>query len=387
MNNPAPIDHDDQAFDHRMLSRELDRVKSKVFLGSNAAFMGSILSGMEVIWSTEVETAATDGLRLWWNPHWFLSLEPDTRKTVLIHELHHPARLHLIRQGIRKGREWNWACDIVINNDLEDEGYTFDGTKPWKDQTFKGMAEEDIYEALLGMNIPEDGPGSWGGNSGDGDMRPMAPDEKAKAINNVVKAIHQAKLAGDAGTIPGNIEEVVRAFLDPVVPWETLFVGFFNDLLRTRYTWAIPDRRFQDIYMPSRYKDKGRLEHLIYYLDVSGSISQSDLIRFNSEVKYVFEKFRPKKMTLVQFDTRITHETVIKDGDTFNGIEIKGRGGTCLRCVRQHILDNKPTAAIVFSDLYCPTMQPLDDVIPIIWVVVGNKTAKVPHGKKIHIKG
>jgi predicted metal-dependent peptidase len=202
-----------------------------------------------------------------------------------------------------------------------------------------------------------------------------------------VAAIHQSKLAGQAGHLPGNIEKVLKQFLQPIIQWEILLHRFFSDLLDENVTWSRPNRRYTDMYLPSKFTDDGRLAKLNYYMDVSGSVSDSDVLRFNSEVKHVKDTYNPEEMNLVQFDTRITSETRITESDQFNEIKIVGRGGTALEPVRQHINEHKPTAAIIFSDLFCTPMAPLDFDIPIIWVAVGNRSATVPFGQLIHIKG
>ena len=89
------------------------------------------------------------------------------------------------------------------------------------------------------------------------------------------------------------------------------------------------------MYLPSLIDDDGGLDHLIYYLDVSGSISDGDIIRFHSEFKYVKEHFEPEKMTMVQFDTRITQEKVFHKEDPFVETHVVGRGGTSLVPVRE----------------------------------------------------
>ena len=131
--------------------------------------------------------------------------------------------------------------------------------------------------------------------------------------------------------------------------------------------------------------DDGRLEHLAYFLDTSGSIKSKDALRFSSEVAYVKEKYQPQKMTLVQFTTEIADEQVIEDGDKFTDVTIKGRGGTRLVPVREWIIKHKPTAAIIFTDLEVRPMEPLPFDIPVIWVVIRNPGAQVPFGKIINI--
>jgi predicted metal-dependent peptidase len=187
--------------------------------------------------------------------------------------------------------------------------------------------------------------------------------------------------------LPGNIEQIVEKFLAPIIPWEAELKAFFTDLVDEDFTWRRPNRRFahDDMYLPSRFEDEGRLEHLIYYLDVSGSITDQEVLRFNSEVKFIKEQFNPKKLTLVQFDTQIQKEDVFYEDDRFEKIVVVGRGGTCLRCVHAHIVEHKPTAAVIFSDLYVAPMQPLPVNVPIIWACT-QKGQSVPFGKLIYVR-
>lgn len=380
----------DESMDLQHITHELDKTKSTVFTDKkNAAFLGSLMCSLNFVWSRDLPTAATDGVSFWWNPDWFLSLDPEVRKTILMHELWHVARLHMIRLGDRNPRIWNYACDIRINNDLEREGASFYGVENcWKDQSVDAdgiMAEEDLYDMLVQDCIEPEG-GSWDDSSDDGDMVPVSEQVKQTVVNNVVQAVHHAKVAGQAGNLPGDLQEIIKKFLEPVIPWQTVLMQFFSELLDEDFTWRRPNRRYQDMYLPSKFTDDGRLEHLIYFLDVSGSVSDRDLLRFNSEVKYIQETLKPQRLTLVQFDTIIQDVKEFQEDDPFDEIHIIGRGGTSFEPVREFILEHQPTAAVIFSDMWCEPMKPLDREIPIIWVAVDNRTATVPFGKLIHIK-
>lgn len=386
---PEPIS-DDTKFDFQELNWHLDRVKSKVFLGRDAAFLGSLMCSLNFVWSSDVETAATDGETFWWNPVDFYRLpSEEERRATIEHELWHVARLHMPRGENRNPEAWNWACDIRINRDLRKEGYVL-GPPWWIGDTPEcpHEVEEEIYDWIM-KNAP---PPPKGGNQ-NGHMLPNAGN-KQKMINAVVKAISQTKMAAGnkPGCVPGGIEKIVEKFLAPVIQWDVLLNQFFRDLLEEDYSWRRPNRRYDPnvLFLPSMVQDEGRLEHLCYYWDVSGSIGDAEEIRFNSEVKHIWEYFQPKKLTLVQFDTRITKIDEFNDGDSFNGIKIVGKGGTSFVPVRQHIIDNKPTAAIIFSDMECAPMQPLPPEcgdLPVIWVAIRNRGATVPFGKIIHIKG
>jgi predicted metal-dependent peptidase len=393
---PAPIEPTE--IDINQLNRELDRTKSHVFRDKNAGFLGALMCYLNFMWLEDIPTAATDGVNFFWNPIWFLSLEPDTRKTVLMHELWHVAYIHIIRKGNRDHLIWNYACDIVINNMLENEGYSFKGVEGcWKDQSYGEQPAEQIYDQLIQkqINPPCSNPfGSTGKATYDpngppqpqGDMHQPSAGEQQQVINNVVQAAHSARMSGQAGSIPGEVETHLKTFLATIIPWETLLHKFFQDLLEHDFSWQVRDRRYSDIYMPGEIEDEGRLEHLIYYLDVSGSVTDAQVIRFNSEVKFIKETYHPKKLTLVQFDTRITWQRTFLEEDPFNEIVIVGRGGTDLTPVRAHMIEHRPTAAIIFSDLYCAEMQPLPVPVPTIWVAIANRSATVPFGDIIHIK-
>lgn len=374
------------------VQRELDITKSKVFLGENAAFLGTLMSSMNFVWSRSIPTAATNGETFWWNPDFFLSLEAETRKTVLIHELWHAGLLHMLRRGDRDPYLWNVACDYRINNGLEDDGYSFKGVESCcKDQSYGLQAEEDIYDQLMQKQPtpkPMWGPGPCtpNGMGGSGqqnpmpgdpsnpgqytDMIPCSKESNSAAVNNVVRAIHQAKKAGQPGSIPGGLEEYIEDFLKPIVPWEQLLHKWMRDLLDTKYTMARPRRRYihSGIYLPERVPEEGRLEHLCFYQDTSGSMSQEELQRTNSEIKYIWDSMQPKKLTTVQFDTKIHKIDEFNEGDRYERMVVMGRGGTDLKEVRQHIIDNRPTAVVIFTDLYVDPMEDLPFNVPVLWI-------------------
>jgi predicted metal-dependent peptidase len=142
------------------------------------------------------------------------------------------------------------------------------------------------------------------------------------------------------------------------------------------------------MYLPSIQPNDQGLQHVAYFLDVSGSVTEQMIIRFHSEFKYVKDRFEPEKMTMIQFDTKIQKVDVFEKDDPFEETHVIGRGGTCLICVRDWIVTNKPTAAVIFTDLQVSPMEPLapHEMIPIIWVGLNaDKSHKPPHGRVIHI--
>lgn len=365
------------------LNKMLDLVKTNVFLGSNAAFLGSILCSVEFKWDLEKpDIVWTDGINMGWGPKDFLRCSPKERTSTLLHELWHVALMHGIRQGNRDPKVWNIACDYRINNNLRADKYEVPNNwvvDPKLDRNGI-LSEEEIYDLLMQNAIPMPVQAMP-------DLKPQENPDPNAILSTVVRAAQAAKLAGQAGTLPGSIQELLTKFLEPVIPWRNVLAKWMTELMDTdEYTWRRRNRRYEHIYMPGTDQEEGKLQHLVYFLDVSGSITEEDCIRFNSEVKFVQETINPEKLTLVQFDTRITHTQVFTSDEPFEDIQIVGGGGTSLVPVRNWIEEKMPTAAIIFSDLECPPMSPLTKNIPIIWAVIRNKNVKVPFGTLIHIE-
>lgn len=391
--------------------RELDRAKTAIFLDRNAAFLGPILCNLDIHWNNKISGARNNGLEIQINPDWFLSLPESTRKSVLLHEVWHTASLHRIREENRDHKIWNQACDIVINNALHDDGYSFEGLITLHKAEYKDKSEEEIYEILIKQSQKQNNSGGGGNGNNqnqadiglepmDGDLSNDPPTNKdgqsiseqeltQRMINNVVNAAEQAKQTGgkQAGSIPGSLSKFLDKFLTPIIPWTKVLQDFFTALCDEQdYTWKRPNRRYQDIYMPSLQDDEEGLEHLMYFIDTSGSISDAQIKRVNSEIKYIQEQIRPRKLTLVQFDCAIQDIKEYELDDPFDYIEIIGRGGTDLAPVRKMIDKVKPTAAVIFSDLECEPMDEPECKCPIIWIGVDSEYGHTPNfGKLIQI--
>ncbi|QWY83492.1 putative metallopeptidase domain-containing protein [Rhizobium phage RHph_X2_28B] len=381
---PKPIINADLDFDR--LNKELDKVKTRVFLGRNASFLGSLMCSLNFTWTSDIQTACTNGISLWWNPYLFMKQDAKTNETMLIHELWHPAELDMLRRGNRDPYRWNIAADIRINNRLSRQGYYMGGF-PWcMDLTYpEGISAEEIYEDLEKKDQE-----AWDEMLKNWEPDLIEPDDLSTAdemniIGKVVKASQVAQMAGE--DLPGDVQKILKQFLTPKIPWEQMFYRFFDTHLN-EYSYSLrrPNRRYPDDYMPSLLPDEG-LVHIMCFMDVSGSILDGYKVRFNSEMKYVKETFNPETFTLAQFDTRISRVDVFTDNDPFEEIMIHGGGGTSLRPVREYIMEHKPTLVVIFSDLECAPMEPLvGHDCPILWVTINNPAVKPSFGEQFHIK-
>ena len=117
-------------------------------------FFACVILSQELKITNSVQTAAVDGVHLFVNPSWYLSMDPKERITVMAHEAMHLTNKHNIRRGERERRLWNVATDIAINKHLikspfklpRDEGHVgqYDDDNRYGD----GADAEYIYSCL-----------------------------------------------------------------------------------------------------------------------------------------------------------------------------------------------------------------------------------------------
>ncbi len=374
-----------------------DKVITNIFLSKkNASFLSSILTSATIKWFTNEEDkeyiAYVEGLDLHINRDRFFEFDSSDQLFIVLHEIWHIARLHAIRKEERIAELWNMACDYVINTSLLSNNYIPSqklinlGILINKD--YKDLSEEEIYIKLKSLNQkPNKNNGLYSDLKDSLDGLPKEEQQKqtSKIINAVAKASQQVSI-NNSGEIPGGIKENLHKFLKPVVNWRTLLERFIEDLSDDyELTWSKPNRRFEHVYLPGHTKEENKLGHIMFFLDTSGSITKNQAERFNSEIKYIFETFKPEKLTVVQFDYVIQNKKVFTEDQPFTNIDIIGRGGTSLIPVRNEIIKEKPQAAVIFSDLYVHPMEKLPFKVPIIWICSSEDITTVPFGKLIHI--
>lgn len=371
MNKELPLDY-------KTLDVELSKTKARLFTMRGAGYLGSLLCDHEFMWDEDCQTAWCNGVAIAFNPYFFRDhLNKETKVTVLAHELWHTGCDHMGRIGDKNPEIWNQAADHFINLMLEQHGFSFEGIEfACKDPRFKDMSTEQIYDVLY-VEQPED-------NSGFGDDLKPIPDnvDKTQIIRKLIKAQQTSRMSNEAGVIPQESAYHIENFLNPALPWDILLMKYFTELSQDDYSWARPSRRYEE-YLPSKQGDNG-LQHLIWYWDLSGSMTDAQLDRLNAEAKHVFDTFNPKRMTIVTFDTVIHDVFEFTEGDSFEKLELHGRGGTSLDPVYRHIKEHQPDVAIVMSDLYCYPME-MNPGSEVLWVVIDNPKARVKFGKTIHL--
>lgn len=352
----------------------LDKTKLAVFKDSNSAFLSVLLCNLEFSWNTEISTARTNGKFLQISPDFFNKISQDTREFVLLHELWHVARAHPLR-GLNKSNHsaWQYACDVIINNDLSRSGYTFKDVQPLIDLSLpEGMSEEELYDKV--KDSMEDIPEEFF------DVEPLSSEDSKQLLETIIQAkeIAKGKLQG---LMASQLDGIITGLLPPKIQWKDVLNDFVSLSEDTESSFKKRNRRFPEICLPSQIKLEN-LGDINYYLDVSGSVSDEDVRRFNSELHYLIKLYDLPSINIIQFDTQIVKEETVED--VLTSYVARG-GGTSLECVQEHIEKTTPEFVIIFSDLECDPMSPLNYNPKLLWVIINNSTVIPPFGKYVHI--
>ena len=75
-----------------------------------------IRDSANIVESKKIDTAATDGINIFVNKDFLLSLSSTQQNALMLHEVLHMALLHVTRRGSRDPKIWNIAADIVVND-------------------------------------------------------------------------------------------------------------------------------------------------------------------------------------------------------------------------------------------------------------------------------
>lgn len=161
------------------MAEEINEIKEKVRKGLEQArwgllnkfpFTGEMLLRFSIVptYDCRLETAATDGNKIYFDCEFYSKLTPGQREFVLAHEVWHNIFLHFTRQCGRDTQLWNVATDMEINHMLKNEGLEVlkDGCFP--DPIVAGKNAEDIYAYLMKQaqkNNQKNNQNNQGGNS------------------------------------------------------------------------------------------------------------------------------------------------------------------------------------------------------------------------------
>lgn len=354
-----------------MKDKLLNKAKIQL-ISKGCVFYSTILFNLKTIWTDDIPTAATDGIKLLINPDWFCALTQPKQIGLLIHEVSHVA---LDTNGRSIGYDpkiFNIAADYVINLQITDEGYEIpDGGL--LDVRFRGMSTEEVYHLICEEVFIDY----------DYDVIEGNAEETQQQIQEIlIKAITASKLAKETvGTISGEAERLLEELLNPKLPWETLLQNYVDTFINEDYSWRKPNRRYLDILLPSLYSEG--IDSIVFCNDASGSVSDEDFNKGLAEFRSVREKLNPRETTIIAFDTKIKNVCVLQRDEEIPNISYTGYGGTDPTVCFEYLKDKQPSIVIIFSD---GEFEPIEEIpdYPVLWILSSDYSDSITFGDIIY---
>ena len=380
-------------------------VTARIGLLLRHSFFGNLATRMQLVNSDEwCSTAATDGLKFYYNSRFIMMLKPKEVEFLVGHEVLHVVYDHMDRRGTRDPQIWNIADDYAVNADLKRHKVgQFITTVPCLyEQKYDGKAAEEIYDDLMKnaqkisiedlidqmiddhMDNSDDSDGD--GEDGDGKKkRPkMSAEERERARQEIKQAIINAAQSAEAGTLPLGVQRLIKQHTEPVMPWRELIQTNLTSAIRTDYSWMRPSRRswHMDAIMPGM--TPGEEIDVVVAIDMSGSISNRQAQAFLGEIAGMMEAFDGYKVHVFCFDTEIYNpqDFSSENMDTIDSYDPAGGGGTDFTAIFNYLkeIGNVPKRLIVFTDGYPGGSWGDPDYCDTTWIIHGDKDPNPPFG-------
>ncbi len=375
--------------------------KGRAGLVLDQPFFGSLALRLISVEDTSCKTAWTDGKTLGYNPQFIGTVSMDQLKGLICHEVLHCGLQHHTRRGNRDRKKWNMAADYVINLIIRDAGMSLpDGGLI--DSSYANMTAEQVY-SLLPDQDQQGGSGGEGEGEGDenpdpggcgevrdakgedGESQASEAEQRQQSQEWKVAMAQAAQQAKVAGNLPGSLERIVKEILEPKLDWREILRRFVDSSAKNDFSWSRPNRRYigQGLYLPSLYSNE--LGQVVAAVDTSGSIRQSQLNEFASEINSILEDYRAD-CTVIYCDHEIDHVDEFPAGDRVS-LKAYGGGGTSFVPPFTYLADRgeAPRCMVYFTDGMCDDF-PDAPPYPVLWVQkpmrgYGSREFRPPFGE------
>jgi len=352
----------------------------------------------------KVPTAGTNGRDEVYGRGFIETLSDAELRFLVLHECYHKLYRHLMtwRHLYDEDAQLaNQACDYVINIKLTDDnkdGFAVMPKVGLLDEKYRGMDSAQVFKLLKkdGKDDKSQGQGQGQGQGGGMDehdwegAKDMTPDEAKELARDIDEAIRQGALA--AGKLGSGGDRMFDDLLQTKIDWREVLREFVaitcqgNDYS----TWRRLNRRFisSGYYMPSGVSEQ--VGELVIAIDASGSIGGRELAQFLGEVKGICDQVKPEAVRILYWDTKVCADEKYVGADVENIVKTTkpaGGGGTTVTCVPEYMTKHgvKPQAVIVLTDGYLGRSWGTW-ACPVLWCIVGNKSARPDVGKYVHVE-
>lgn len=176
----------------------------------------------------------------------------------------------------------------------------------------------------------------------------------SKATQNLMnEVVRQMDLGSKGrGSLPGNIIDQINKLNEPPqIKWQSLIVKQIGKQVcgKRKSPNRLNRRDPKSIYKKGNLND--RLHPIVVAFDVSGSVSNKELMYFLNELQALTNKLK-LPVTYIQFDWEIQNVDTIAPGEK-PSFDLHGRGGTAFQPVFNYLKEEqypKETQLFIFTD-------------------------------------
>jgi len=369
----------EKKIDPIVLKKAEDRMGiSRARLLLQQPFYGVLLSMTDFVAESVIDTMATDGSKVYYNPEFVMSLTDDEVYGVLLHEISHCIYLHCTpkRRLNREQHRWNVSCDFAINLEIRGMGYTLPRSA-LLDEKFKDMNAEQIFDGL-----PVD---SSKFKTLDDHIELSDENKWDDMEDKVIAAYEMTKNTKSRGSVPTGLQRWIDKIRKSKVRWERIFHKYVGQALaKDDYSYVRINKRYapQDIYLPDLRSYI--IGSVVVAVDTSGSIDETCLKQFAAELSKI--SYLVDQVTAMSCDAQVHEVVKIKKFDNFlTKLKFKGGGGTDFRPVFDKVKELKiqPELLVYLTDSYgsFPDKHPN---YPVLWCLT-DENGHVPWGQSVYI--
>ncbi len=204
------------------------------------------------------------------------------------------------------------------------------------------------------------------------------------------------------GSLPGWIDDLVSATIEPPPDWSAELQRSIAMLARTGRSFLRPSRRMSALIgeggewpdvvsMPGRrVVSAGRLAAVI---DTSASIDSAVLSRFFGILASASTAENIEEVRILQADCEVTRDDVLTPAELlFHKVPVSGRGGTDFGPALRLLSAESKREAVRFTVVYltdCDGKYPSESevsLLDVLWVTLGKPTASPPFGRVLELK-
>ncbi len=337
-------------------------------------FFGTLALFAEFKVTDDVETAATNGKVLWFNPSFVEKQSTPQLCGLVVHELLHAALQHVPRKKERNGTLWNIAADIVVNGMIRSDTHYELPDGGVEDENLAHLSVEEIYEQLNSgkVKIPTIQLLDLIAVGANGEVHEGALEEAHivelqrhwRAALQQAGAVARRMNKGFGKQGFGDMREIASA-TNEVLSWREILWQF---MVATPFDFGGFDRRFihRKLYLEDMV---GESLDVVIAIDTSGSIGVAELAAFWGEIQGILDAYPQIRGTLFFADAELYGPYEFsKDAPIPDAL---GGGGTSFcplfKWVAEQERNGSTPVCIYFTDGYGTFPQAAPES-PVLWI-------------------